>query len=588
MRIWWLMALGCGPAAEPEPDGPLQAGTANPFPQASQIDASGQLALAGLPDPGFDTPLPLGELGYRTGFSRGQVAVLRWPGLANAVLPTFDDAETEGAVQIVDLANGDRIPCFAELDAAAESDPSLLVRPLTALPARGRVAIVVTTQVMPRPEAFMVEGEITRPLLDDLEGFGLERDAIAVAWAFPIDDGTAPLRSALSQIRRIGMPSLTEDEAGRTRSLTYRAFTGLFPVVDFVGAEGRLDLQFDGTVVPRGEAEAELFVHVPASVADAPAGSVPLLVFGHGIFSSPEAYLAGPEDDDGVRALADELGAIVVATPWRGLTTSDLSVALGASQDFGQFPRIPNLLVQGQVNVRTLIEGLRDGTFIDDPAFEGQSGQRLPNPDQILYYGISVGGIEGSVLLATDPGFEAAAFHVGGAMWSTMLERSSNWPPLELGLLDQIPEADDRQVLYALTQLWWDPVDPISYAADLAKVPFLYQVSIGDEQVPNFTSEAFARAVGLPMVEPTPKAVVGLDMVSLPLKVPARGLVWFDPERELPVSTNRPAVTTGAHTSPRLWDGARRQVVDYLDPAAPGTLVHHCGAEPCTESNATP
>ncbi|MEO0601910.1 MAG: hypothetical protein AAF211_10775 [Myxococcota bacterium] len=587
MRWLWLALAACTPKGEPEPAGPLGDGLANPFPQSGQV-VDGRLALTDLPTADADTPLPVASLSYRAGFSPGQVAVLRLPGLDGSRLPGPDAVDRDGAsVLMIDLDRGVPLPCMAELDAAAETDPALLVRPLTALP-EAEIAVVVTTDVVARPAGFAVDGEVTGPLLDRLAELGIASENVAVAWSFPVRDGTAPLRSAIAQAEVLGPPSLVEDEAGRERTLTWRAFEGTFPVVDFVGEAGLLDVADDGTVRPQGEADAALFVHVPASVADADPGTVPVMVFGHGIFSSPTLYLAQTTDGDGVRALADELGAIVVATPWRGLTTSDLSVPLAAADDFGQFPRIPNLLVQAHVNVRTLIAGLREGSFARDAAFLGRDGQSLPDPERIRYYGISLGAIEGAVMLALDPGLDATAFHVGGGMWSTMLERSSNWSLLEAGLEQQIRDPGDRQVLYATTQLWWDPVDPIAYAETLATESFLYQLSIGDEQVPNVVSVALARALGLPVAEPAPFVAEGLEPVATPAAAPARALVWFDPEEPLPPQANRPAPTTGAHTAPRLWDGARRQVVDYLDPSDPERLVHYCGPDPCTASNATP
>jgi len=584
--MWW--ALFACTRTVPEPHGPLGGGAANPFPQTGQLDERGHLALRDIPG-SFDTPLDLDSLSFRRGFSPAQVAVLRWPGLDGAALPTFEAPSAEGGdVRLIDLATGSGFPCFAELDATGGEDPALLVRPLTALPYDSDIAVVVTTDVMPRPDAFVADGEVTGPLLERLEQIGIDPDIIAVAWSFPVADGTAPLRSALDQSAVIGAPTLRVEAEPGERSLTYRAFTGTFPVLDFVGEGGRLDVADDGTVSVVGQTDAAMFVHVPESVADAEAASVPVLVFGHGIFASPESYLTSPDDGDGVRALADELGAIVVATTWRGLTTSDLAVALEASRDFGQFPRVPDLLVQGHANLWTLIEGIRRGGFTDDPAFEGSSGQSLPDPDRVAYYGISLGAIEGAVAWALDADLDAAALHVGGGMWSTMLERSSNWALLERGISDQIPDPADRQVLYAVTQLWWDAVDPMSYAEALGRRPFLLQISVGDEQVPNFTSLALARAAALPVAEPAPLASFGIELAPTPVPAPGRALVWFDPELGEPAPDNRPATVTGAHTAPRLWDAARRQVVAYLDGGEPGPIVHECGSEPCTAQNAAP
>ena len=98
----------------------------------------------------------------------------------------------------------------------------------------------------------------------------------------------------------------------------------------------------------------------------------------------------------------------------------------------------------------------------------------------MFYVGVSLGSIEGAVVQAVDP-FHAALLHVGGSTWSTMLERSSNWPVFEDLLVAGVPSARDRQLGYALSQLYWDPVDPANYVAELRQRSVLWQESIGDD-----------------------------------------------------------------------------------------------------------
>ena len=69
-------------------------------------------------------------------------------------------------------------------------------------------------------------------------------------------------------------------------------------------------------------------------------------------------------------------------------------------------------------------------------------------------------------------------------------------------MIDGVPEPADRQLMYSVSQLWWDPVDPATYAAELTELPMLYQYSLGDEQVPNLTTEALARSIELPLLTP--------------------------------------------------------------------------------------
>jgi hypothetical protein len=326
----------------------------------------------------------------------------------------------------------------------------------------------------------------------------------------------------------------------------------------------------------QGEVEAYLFVHIPESVRKAPEGSVPVLVFGHGILSDPDNYLADTDDTSHVIELADRLGVIVVATTWRGLTTDDLLHAVGVSTDFGRFNEVTDMLTQGVGNTLSLIRLTRDGGLLDDPFFEGRADR-----SHVWYYGISLGAIEGMVTLANQDELELAVLHVGGSDWSTMLERSSNWPPFEQGVSRTMPDAWDRQVAYAASQLWWDAVDPASYADDLRGRGFLWHESIHDQQVPNLTSELFYRSAGVPLATPLVTAPPGIDTLPLPAAGPI--FVQFDPQVAAPEAANRPAADTGAHEAPRTWEGTTLQTMHYF--TSGGEVAHYCGGAACAEDN---
>lgn len=592
-------------AVPDEGTGLLGTGLANPFPNAELVGTTG-LALADLPVAGA-TPIPVDRLAWRTGFSPGQTSVLRLDGIDPSGLPTFLDIRPgEGSVRMVDLDALAAVPCMAELDAYPNADEvALLVRPLVALPVGHRIGVAVLTDAVARPERFELLLSDTPPasledvapryrdLVADLaEVLGVAEDDVAVAWDFPVGDGTAPLRSALAQVSVPDAHTFTRvrnlDAGDAVAPYTWRAAEGTYTVTNFLVGDRLLDLQPDGTVAPTGTAEAYLYAHVPTSVEDAPAGSVPVMIFGHGIFGTPPFYLDDAEDPSRLLQLAEELGVIVIATNWRGLTYDDRAVPVFVASDFGKFPELTDMLVQGQVNVRELLAYAQDGDLLDDPVFAGAAGQALADRGRVSYYGISLGAIEGAVFLAQDPPIEAAALHVGGGVWSTMLERSSNWSAFELIIQGAIPNEADRQVLYAASQLWWDAVDPIAYVPELSARSFLLQESVGDEQVPNLATEMLARSVGLPVLEPVDRLPYELSGAPAPLPPGSRALVRFDPELTPPPVENRPAPVTGAHETPRTWDGARLQVIDHLTAGSEGQVVHHCGEEMCSASNPGP
>ncbi len=599
MSVMLLIVVGCAP--DPVGEGLLGEGWANPFPsQHHVVDGRVNLNVDELPL-GGPTPLPVERLTTRSGFSPAQTTVVRLDGVNAAALPGWHSPTPgEGGVQLWDLTTGDALPVMAELDQNDPSDrPGLLIRPLTALTPGHQVAVVVTTAAAPRPavvdallgkrapEGSEEAAALTQATFEKLLALGVNLDTVAVAWDFPIGAGDTILHDALVWATPTG--DFTFDrvrEAQDAPPRTYRAAEGALTVSDLLVDDLWLNLDDAGGVSPTGEVGAHLYVHIPESVRDAPAGTVPVMIFGHGIFSEPSAYLDDQNDDNGVIRLADELGVILIATRWRGLTTPDIAGALAVANDFGRLPSLPDRLIQGQVNTRALATLALDGALYDHPVFEGESGQSLPQRGRLVYYGISLGGIEGAVFVSGGAPVSAAVLHVGGGTWSTMLERSSNWPIFEGLLVEVVEDPWDRQVLFALSQMWWDPADPMASAGLLtAGPPVLLQESLGDEQVPNLTTRALARAAGLPQQAPSVETVWGLESILAPTRPGQSAYMQYDPERPLPPDTNQPAPVTEAHTIPRVWAEHRATVGAFVALYTEGSLISACDEEPCSASN---
>lgn len=599
--LWFVLIAACkGPSPGPEGAGLLGDHVLNPFPVGVLHTTDGHVDLqpAWFDLPAELTPLRSERFRWREGFSVGQTSVVVLDSVDPTALPTWR-APTPGAggIRLLDRTDGVWLPVMAELDAHPLATPNtLLIRPLRALTPGHDVAVVVTTAVTEpvahyqavfseSPPIQLVEHvEHFTALRDQLEDLGVAPADVALAWDFPVGDGTVPLRSLWSQVTTPTTVDLDViydlDGSGTAPPFTFRAATGTFRATNFLVDDLALDLQFDGTVVPTGEVDVDVYVHVPTSLADAAAGTAPVMVFGHGIFSTPERYLATSDDASNVAQLADELGAIVVALRWRGLTTPDLVNALEAGADFTRIHEITDRLAQAQGNTAALVRLLDEGDLLDHPSLTNRAGERLAS-DRIVYYGISLGAIEGAVFLANDPPVDEAVLHVGGGVWSTMLERSSNWPVFE-GLIEQtIVDPVTRQRLYATSQLWWDPVDPISYGGELSTLAFLLQESIGDEQVPNLSTRQLARSVGFALVEPTVEPVFGLSSIAAPTSSGPR-IVQIDPEEGLPDDVNRPATNTSAHEIPRHLPGVLRQTLHHLQT---GETLQACGAAACSASN---
>ena len=594
-------AAGCADKA-PAEAGPVPKSPLWPFPSAHLIEG-GQVAIPeGLLEAG-ETPLPVERVNWRAGFSVVQTAVID-PEVELDIesLPGPADAESAGSVQLWDLTAGERVPAFAEVDAYPDQDapPALMVRPLAPMVAGHRIAVAITTDArtaegdpLPSPAwyAALMAGEAVegldaswadhyQDLASTLEGLGV--GPLALAFDFPVDDASAPLRA---MVDAVGVPAawsftgVDDADAGdEVPAGSWVQLTGTFTVDSWLVDDADFEIDAAGLPALQGTAEADLFVHIPDSARAAAPGTVPVWQFGHGIFSRPENYLADEDDPSGVIDLADRAGAILIATTWRGLTTSDLLTPVEVGNDPGRFPELTDKLAQGVANNVALSRLIVEGGLLDDPLLMG-----LPDRDTVRYYGISLGGIEGHVLMALSDAIDHAVLHVPGSAWSTMLERSSNWAQFEPLVRDAIDDPRDRQLFYAVSQLMWDPVDPALYVDDLGGSSILLQQSIGDEQVPNMTTELLARGIGAILLFPGATEPFGLESAKAPLRGPA--LAHFDPQTDPIPDENRPAPVTGAHHTPRLWDGAKLQTMRFLDPLDPGVVEHFCGLSPCTDDN---
>lgn len=583
-----LFLLGCPPPETVDgaaPVGALGQGRTNPFPSAELVDA-GQVALAegDLPVAEGKQAWDFGPFNRRAGFSVVQpsVVMLDQP-VDEASVGGQDAVGIEGTVRMVDLDSGAAIPCFAELDAAddalATGKRALIVRPMLAMTPGHTVAVVVTSGVtsggeplaLPAPEGRYAD------LHDRLAELGY--DDVVLAWDFPVGDGRQLLDAVLGNLPAPSAHAWTRtwragDDVSPPAGIAVQA-EGSFSSANWLVEETHVELDADGVPVAQGSRDVYLWASIPESVRDAAPASVPVLLFGHGIMSEPDDYLAEEGDPNGVLAVAESLGAIVIATKWTGLTQDDRLHAIEVAGDFARFHEIPEMLVQGVADTAALVTYAGEGALFDDPLFEG-----LVDRSRIYYYGISLGGIEGSVMFANQDTIERAVFHVGGSAWATMLERSAQWPPFDIVVTREFPDPWDRQVLYAATQVLWDPVDPAAHADRLAGREVAWQESMGDEQVPNLTTELLARSVGATLSTPSFTTPYGIVPAALPTTGPT--LVQYDPEVGDPEPVNRPGASSGAHSIPRSWPGCIQQTAHFL---VSGEVQNFCGEAACSASN---
>lgn len=602
-----LLLLATAACRGPEPlpqEGLTGDGLLWPFPSAHLMQ-DGHVSVPANLLPQVDpasggTALPVDRLNWRTGFSPTQPIVALLPGIDADVLPGWTNAKGGGTVRLIDLDGRRELPCFAELDAHPDAvhhpeRQALIIRPMIALPYGHRIAVVITTDAMAPNDRYRALTSGDEPpglegwsphyvdLANELASLGLDESEVALAWDFPVGDGTARMRYLAANTvtpHRWEVLGLEESDGGDPLPPgTWRQITARFEVTNWLVDDLAFDIN-DNWPAEQGEAWADLFIHIPESVRSAPRGSVPVVIFGHGLLTDPQHFLEDEQDSESFVDLFNRMGVIVVGTTWRGLTYKDLADTVWVANDFGRFNQLTERLCQGVANTIALMRFVEDGDLMDDPLFAG-----LADTETVYYYGVSAGSLLGGATLAyVGPHISYSVLHVGGSSWATTLERSANWTDFEPMVEDGIPDPADRQLLYAVSQLMWDAVDPVSYADELSQLPIILQEARGDDEVPNFGTELLARSASWPVLTPIDQAPDGLRTVSAPARAPV--LVQFDPELPFPADNNQPAERTGAHRIPRHWEQTKEQTLRFLDPDTPGVVEHYCGTHPCTASNA--
>jgi len=576
--------------------GLLGLGPAEPFPNAMLLDADGHLDL----DPAWFGGLNTDGLAWRAGFSVAQGSVVSLPDVDPAALPGWETPTPgTGGVVLVDLTEGVFLPVFAELDANNAIDPALMVQPLVGLTPGHRIAVAVMDSAAPRPDRFeaLINGEPPadyegaachyRALMDDLSGLGMAVDDIALAWDFPIDDARIPLTSGLAQLQTPTEWDLYDLRQAGDEDVyndTWRYRRGTFTVQDFLIDDKYLNVMDDGTIASTGSTEATVVVIIPDSAKDAPAGSVPVLIHGHGGFSHPSHDLNTPDWYNPSVHIAETHGMIVVATTFRGLEYNDLTDTLTMAVEPQYLLGIADRGVQGQLNTQALMRMVEEGNLLSDPLFHGESGQVLADASRRFYFGQSLGSMMSFALMGQEDAVEAAVIPVGGGALSWTFQRSSEMAQLSALMKDNWPDPTDLQRVFQLFQLTADPYEPLAYV-DAVDTPMLLQAVVGDEAVHSAATEMLARSYGMTVLEPTDVLPFGVESAPGPLGPSEKVLSYYDPELGETHVGNTAAAATGAHMGTQDWPGFLFGASDFLDPASPGIAEHPCGDAPCSVNN---
>src|SRR5262249_37294327 len=142
---------------------------------------------------------------------------------------------------------------------------------------------------------------------------------------------------------------------------------------------------------------------------------------------------------------------ILIGTDWIGLSGNDLAnIANVLSADLNNVYVITDRLQQAHVNAQVMTR-LFATKMKDDPLFQ-VNGHAMTDAKTLYYFGVSLGGIQGTTFMALQPDIVRGVLNVPGAEWSLLIPRSKDFAPLAIFLNGALPDPLDRQIAIAASQ----------------------------------------------------------------------------------------------------------------------------------------
>lgn len=562
------------------------------------------------------------------GFSANTPILTHVAGLdaAASKLPSWTDLaaslDEDAPVVIVDLATGDRVPLWAEIDpeSTAPDGELLVVRPAISLAPETTYAVGLRNLVSvdgepiePSPlfrvyrDRLETDIALVEQRRDDmdatlaaLDAAGATRNELQLAWSFTTAS-TANTTDTILHLRDETLAGLEDappefeinEVTENPDEGIARLVEGVFFVPSYLQGDGApgsaLNLGADGLPEINDVVETP-YACVISDAVLAGAGAVPMVQYGHGLLGSHLEILAG-----NISAMTNEHPSIYCAAKWAGFSEDDVPTAISALQDLSNFPAFIDGMEQGLLNQLVLSRlMLADNGLAREPAFQRDDGSAMLDTSRLVFDGNSQGGIMGTVLAAISPDIERAVLGVTGINYSTLLPRSVDFEAFRLIFDPAYPDALDRAVGLAVIQMLWDRTDGAGYVRHLVSDPLpdtpakdvLMHVAFGDWQVSELTAMVAARTMGIGIHRPVAadgrsrEDEPGWGIDSIDYGSDTSGLVvWDSGSDPIPVEAIPPSAGRDPHEDPRADRSVRRQKAAFL---FDGELIDVCGSAACT------
>lgn len=519
------------------------------------------------------------------------------------------------AIAVFDMTTGRRVPFLAEMDPTAR-DPAraaLTIRTLEPLSFGTRHVIAIRRSArsaanaeLPASPGFVAlrdntpstdpRIEAARARYEEVFAFltrnGYARADLQLAWDWTTASRQHVLGPILSMrdevFRRSGMaggiPYTIDRVQNDPNSNTARIVYGTFTPPNFLREDNTLAFAADGSVTAQTEARSYPFTMVIPARARRDGQPLPLVVFGHGVFGRGEDYLTGDIGVRSIQPLAEQVGGVVVATNWIGLSGDDQALIVSqVVPNINRVTLVTDRLAQSLANNLSLIE-LSVGAMGRDPMVRLGAGNVI-DPTRVYYYGVSLGGIQGSSLLSVSRHITRAIVAVPGGSWSNILPRSIVYAPIKMFIDVRYPDPLLQSQFLSLLQTRFDHTDGINLATLAFRNPLpdaprgrvvVLQEAIGDCQVPNISTRMLARAFGARQLTPAVEPIYGLTGVMAPTdgvavaqyELPTNLRMYTPPDTAVV-----PTVDNNTHSDSVSLPSAIAQVRSVLET---GSIIQRC------------
>jgi len=531
-------ATSGGAVARYEPDG--EGFTRTPWPSDHYRRADGTIDLSFLPNPNGASFIT-DYLSYGSeavdGYSRNGAVYFELSGLLDpAALPSDEATLTDPSAlaQLVDVTpgaatTGQRFPLvFHQTDGAADPyyvGPTLAMRPVYGFPLADahtycafltRALVDASGNYLERAPAFadaLDTDETLAPLRDWLYTSPIGREDIAAATCFTTQNATREMRAIQGYIDGRDTGELFDVEyAGKTQY--YSQITAMYAAPNFQQGvkpytEEGGDVAFEDGVPLVAELEPiRVRMLIPRNY-QMPDGGWPVVLYSHGTGGDWESCLDATEGD----VPKDGLAMICIDQPLHGIRgVGDDSNYLNSFNFFN--PRSGRMSFrQAAADTLWLSLMVTQGRFDLGPNGDGWGKGFRMDPDKILFFGHSHGGLAGIIALGVDPRLTGAVLSgASGVLTETILRRKD---PVDIAsLLAAILGIDTSQLdtfhpILTLAQTLVDATDPINYAPYwLSPVTggrakhVLMTEGTEDEASPSVGTDAVAAAAGVPLIVP--------------------------------------------------------------------------------------